>query len=431
MREFFAKDMLIAVSAVNKETVLNTEQTLDTGMLCDLASIPILDRRLEDDSEQATGKEEVDTLYDLGGLSKIHMAFPMCQAQHMGFIGTYGLGSRTSAPAGTGGYKHTIIPIAGDLEAARSNPSFTMAARLGKHLQKQRFAGNVIDSFNLSMEKDSWVKLDAEIPGTGKSSTNAYKETKTAAYNVGSLTLAANGVAGTTPQERLDNVHHIRVQVPTTLEWVDVVYSVVSDATPAVITITPPGGVATSTIYEIIYNIAESGTYAWCSFPSRVVEPPLRVSDFAINIGGKWDGSALAGGHAMAAEVNSFKWTFNNRMKVEFTPGGGTYMYANRAIREGRVQTITFDRQFKDLIFSQRFSDLETFVFYAKAEGPEYDTGHKYTIELVFPKVGIRTRTPKRDGTRLAEESEFIVMQDDTYGSVILYIKNKVATYGA
>lgn len=430
MRSDFGTDILIAVSANSKETAINTEQTLDTGMLCDIPSIPDLEARRENNADEAHGKEEPDLLYDLGGLSKMKMRFPRCQAQHMALLGSYGLGSSSSVAGGATGWRRTILPIAGDLDAARSNPSLTLATRLGKELQKIRYASMFVTSFDLTMEKDAWVVLEADLNGTGKKSTNLKKETVNAAYNAAILTLAANGVAGTTAQERLDNVHYIRVKVPVTNEWVDVAYSAVSAAEPAVITITPPGGVATLTDYEIIYNIKEAGIYAWCSFPSRVDEYPLRVSDFSVKIGGKWDGAALAGGHTLQADINSFKWSCKCGPTPDFTPGGGTYLYANRALRNPRTQTITLNRRFQDAILAQRFYDIEYFTFYAKAEGAEYEAGHKYTIEVLFPRVSVKGRPVSiGDKNRLVEAVEFDVYQDDTYGSVILWTKNKVQNY--
>src|SRR4030042_1168930 len=137
MRSHFVKDDLIAVSAITKETALNTEQTLDTGMLCDLESIPHWDPRRENNADEATGKEDPDAIYDLGGLSSMDMNFTRMQAQHMGFIGAYALGVRSTVAAGATGYRHTITPITGDLDSVRSNPSFTLAGRYGKHLEKR------------------------------------------------------------------------------------------------------------------------------------------------------------------------------------------------------------------------------------------------------------------------------------------------------
>jgi len=428
MRSQFVKNDLVAISANNKETALNTEQTLDTGILADLESIAIWDRRLEDNSDEATGKEEPDALYDLGGLSTADLSFSKMQAQHMAIVGAFGLGVRSTVAAGSTGYRHTITPITGDLDALRSNPCFTLGMRYGKWLEKRRFASMFIDSFTLSLKKDSFASMKASIKGTGKNSTTLLKDSITAAWNATTLTLTA-AASGSTAQERLDNCHYIRALDPVNGQWVDVVFSAVSGATPAIVTITAPGGAATSTTYEIIYNQAETGVYAWGAFPSRVSEPPLRCSDFLVNMGGKWDGTVLTGGHPMSADINSIDWTLNNGITPAFTPGGGTYSYANQALRDGRTQTIALDRQFKEFIVGQRFYDLSTFVLYAKAEGPEYEAGHKYTVEIVFPKVCILRDPYGRTGNRLTEKAEFKILEDDVYGSVVLYIKNKVATY--
>jgi hypothetical protein len=346
----------------------------------------------------------------------------------MALIGSYGLGVSSSVAAGTLGWRRTISPIAGDLDAARSNPSLTLAARLGKHLEKRRFASMFVGGFNLSMERDSWVVLEADLNGTGKNSTNLKKDTITAAWNAASLALTA-AIAGSTAQERLDNCHYVRALDPVGGQWVDVVVTVASDAIPCILTITPPGGTATSTTYEVIFNQAETGGNSWCSFPNRVEEYPLRVSDFLVKMGAKWDGSTLTGGHQMAAEINSLKWNFNQNLTPDFTPGGGTYSYANRALRKPRAQTVSLDRRFLDFIIGQRFTDIEYFSLYGKAEGAEYEAGHKYTIEVLFPRVSVKGRPIAVADSRLVERAEFDVFQDDTYGSAILWTKNKVQNY--
>ncbi len=429
MRSEFATDILIAVSANLKETAINTYQTLDTGMLCDLASIPLIEARRENNADEAHGKEEPDLLYDLGGLTKMRMRFPRCQAQHMAFVGSYGLGVSSSVAAGGTGWRRTISPITGDLDAARSNPSFTMAGRLGKHLEKRRFASNFITGFDLTMDRDSWVVLEADVNGTGRNETTSLKDSIAAAFNTTSLTLT-KAIAGSTAQERLDNCHYVRVLDPTGGQWIDVVVTAASAATPCILTIVAPGGVATSTTYEIIYNQAETGGFAWGSFPNRIEEYPLRVSDFLVKIGAKWDGSALTGGHTMQAEINSLKWNCRCGPVPDFTSGGGTYSYANRALREPRSQTVTLDRRFLDMILAQRFSDIEYFSLYGIAEGAEYESSHKYTIEVLWPRVSVKGRpVTVGDKQRLVEAAEFDVFQDDTYGSAILWTKNKVQNY--
>jgi len=433
MRSHFATHNQFAISANTRESAINVEQTLDTMFKVDLSVVPKYDRRRETDGDEATGYEEITALYDLGALASLPLVISKCQPQHVACFGAYALGAISTAAAGTTGYKHTITPIAGDLDSARSNPSFTWAMRLGKHLLKQRFASGFVSPFSLSFERDKWLKLDAGIPSTGKRTTNMTEETVNAAYNATSLTLAANGVAGANAQERLDNVHAIRVQVPSTSEWVDVVYSAVSAASGAVITIVAPGGAATLVDYKILYNIAETSGYAWCDFSGLdvIAESPLRVSDFLVKLGGKWSGSAILGGRTIDADINSMKWTLDNKNTPEYTIGAGSGDYANRALRAGREQKVEFDRKFKDYIIANYADTMETFALYAIAEGAEYESGHKYTVELILPKVAVMAADPSLGEKRLDEKADIMIMEDATYGSAILNVKNKVAAYAA
>jgi hypothetical protein len=433
MRSNFATHNLLAVSALLRETAINTEQTLDSLLKVDLASILKYARRTESDEDEATGYEEGTMLYDLGALGSLPFVQSKAKPHDVALIGGFGLGAVSTAVAGTG-YKHTITPIPGDLDDSRSVPSMTAAMRMGKQLLTHRLASLFVNNFSLSFERDSWLKVEADMPSTGKRSTNIYEETVNAAYNADHLDLAANEIDGATAAERLNNVHAVKVQVPATSQWVDVVCTAASDADPAILTITPPGVAATLCDYKILYNIkAEAPSYAWADFSALnfVSESPLRVSDFLVKIGGKWDGTTLLGGHTVQADINSLKWSFNNNLKVEFTPGAGSGAYANRALRDGRTQTLSFDRKFADYIMGN-YADLrEYFVFYAIAEGAVYDTPHKYTVELILPRVAVMSCDPKLDGKRLSEPVEIKVLEDPTYGSAILNVKNKQATYAA
>jgi hypothetical protein len=387
MRNYLANYDQLVVSANLKETALNTEQDLDTSMLVAMATILGLDPRRESNADELTGKEEPDSVYDLGSLTGGDMNFDKAQAQHFGFGYSFALGVSTPAEWGEG-FQHVITPAEG-----LTLPSFTAAMRIGKTIFKRRFAGMHVDQLTATFAKDSWAKLALALKGTGKNSSNIAKETVEAAYNATSLTLATSGVQGLTAAERLDNVHHIRVKVPTTEEWVDVVFTAVSDATPAVITIVAPGGVATATDYEIIYSPT---AVAWETFPQRVSEPPLRVTDLIVNLGGKWDGTDLLGGHVLAEEIESIEHVLNNQLLVEFRVGG-TGSYANYAVRQGRMQTIRLNRQARDYILQQKMTDNEYFVVYMKATGAEFEAAvveppepaHNYFVEVVFPRCNV------------------------------------------
>ena len=78
------------------------------------------------------------------------------------------------------------------------------------------------------------------------------EETLIAQKNVTSLTLSANAVKGSTAAERLANVKRILVELSTGV-WTAVVYSAVSSATPAVITITAPAETSGAVNYKILY----------------------------------------------------------------------------------------------------------------------------------------------------------------------------------
>ncbi|HQP30842.1 MAG TPA: hypothetical protein PLB81_05900 [Deltaproteobacteria bacterium] len=425
MRNNLAHHNLFAVSANNMETAINTEQTLDTTMLIGIDDILNTDPRRSTNAGRATGREEPDTIYDLGKLSQVPLNYDMAQAQHFAFVLAYGLGQVSTAAAGTG-YEHTITPIAGDLDAARSNPSFTGAFRYAYNVFKRRVASLFIDSFEALFEADNWVKLSAQAKGTGKIEANYTEETISAAGNATSLTLAANSVQGATAQERLDSVHRIRVELASGV-WTDVAFSAVSSATPAVITITSPGGTATPVSYKVLYIPTETG---WMTFPARAAETPLRVSEMTLNIGGTWNGSTFSGGRTITSELQTLKWSFNNNMAIKFVPGAGG-AYASVARRGGRSQSITLDREFYEATIQRYIDANETVGVHILAQGELYDSTNHYQADILFPSVGaMKAPISAKDG-RLSESAELQVLEHATYGSVIAKVKNLVATYAA
>lgn len=425
MRNFRATQNLLAVSAAARETAINTEQTLDLSLLVDQGDILDLDRRRETNQDEMTGKEEPDTVYDRGNKSTGKLTFNKAQPQHFAFIMGYGLGAVATAAAGSLGKQHTCTPIDADLDGSRSNPSFTAAMRYGDQVAKRRFASMFIDSFTASFAKDDWCKINAVLKGTGKVTSNVTHETLAALDNVTSLTLAANGVQGSTAALRLDNVQAIKALYGGV--WVDVAYSAVSSATPAVITITSVGGAGASISYKILYIPTEP---AWATFPSRVAETPLRVAQCTFNMGGAWGGSAFTGGRAMSAEVGSIEWTCNNGLEIDFVMGA-TDAYAGRCFRPQRTQTLKVNREFRDFIQQQRIDDNDTFGVYLLARGALYEAGHYYQVELIWPKCAILNAPISVDGKKLAEAGDLIVLQDDTYGSVIAKVKNLQTAYAA
>ncbi len=427
IRNFLASHNLLAVSAQQQEVAMNTEQELDTTLLVDLNTVLNYQSLKFPNREELTGKEEADRLHDLGGKVGGTLSFSRAQPQHFAFLLAYALGAVETTSVGAGGYRHRILPRSGEVDAARSNPSFTAAMRFGRQVLKRRFASCFIDQVRVEFSKDGWAKIFGGVKGSGKVSDNSQVEEVTAAYNAASLTLAANGVEGETAAERFSNVQALKVLNPGTQAWDEVSYTAVSGAVPGVITMAPPGGTGVLTTYRVYYLPRESG---WMDLPPRVEEPPLKVSQVEVYLGGRWDGTTFLGGHPLVAELRRLTWTLKNYLTPESTPGGGV-SYANRAFRAGREQKLEFDRDFRDFLLARHLKDNDTLAVYLKAVGPEFETGLPYQVELVFPRVAVLTAPVRVAQRRLAEEVEFAVLEDDDFGSVIVYVQNQVSSYAA
>ena len=387
-RNFMATHNQIAVSANSRETAINTVQTMDTTLLAALTDTINLERRRETNEGEATGYEEPDLVYDLGNKAMGPLNFPKAQPQHFAFILAYALGSCHSSVIGSA-YEHEMLPIAGDLDTARSNPSFTAAQRFGKTVLKRRFASLFINSFSATFPKDDWVKIAADLKGTGLVADNLTNESVTANDNVTSLTLSANAVEGSTAAERLANVQRIRAYYNSA--WRDVTYSAVSSATPAVITITSVGGAGASITYEVDYIATEAG---WMSFPARVTETPLRVAEMTLKLGGAYIDYITNG--SMEADSN---WAdvgtpaTNEQSATQFHGGSYSRKFTPDAANEG-IQ-----------------GDVFTTV-----------TGSNYLVSLwVYPDDGTTVSVTVRNGAGSADifDQSFTGLTQDAWNKIV------------
>ena len=75
--------------------------------------------------------------------------------------------------------------------------------------------------------------------------------------------------------------------------------------------------------------------------------------------------------------------------------------------------------------------DNDTFGVYLLAQGALFETGQNYQVELIFPKCSILNAPISNDDQKLAEAGDLIVLQDDTYGSVVATVKNLQTAYAA
>ena len=426
MRSWKALHNLIAVSANNAETAINTEQTLDTALLVAESNLITLEKKIETNENELNGMEEPDALYDLGSLSSASLEFAKAQPQHFGFLLAYGLGDITTSAAGSG-YQHVITPLDGEVDLSRSLPSFTAAQRLGKTVSKHLFASMFVDSISAKFPRDGFVSLNGSLKGTGKHTTNVVEESLTAKDDATTITLAANGVEGADDATRLQNIHRIRAELASGV-WTEVDFSAASAATPSVITITAPGSGTVDVTYKVLYIAAESG---WMTFPSMIQETPLRVTDVSFHLGGKYTvAGGFLGGRQLACEINDIEYSLQNSMQTEMCLGGSG-AYADRGFRDGRVQTLKVGREYRDYIFQQTLNDNEILSAQIVAEGAEFDTGHKFTVALYFPKIAMLSSPWSVNGKKLAEAGDFRVFEDASEGSIRCVVKNQVATYAA
>ena len=266
------------------------------------------------------------------------------------------------------------------------------------------------------------------MKGSGKVVDNTQVEEVAAADNATSLTLAANGVAGETPAERLSNVQAVQVLNPATQAWEEVAYQAVSAAVPGVIDITCAGrkrgadhlpGLLSARRERLDEPAGPGGGAPPEGEP--VGSDPGRAAGTA---------PAFSGGYPLTTELRGVTWTMKNNLTPESTPGAGGN-YANRAFRTGREQSLKFDRDFRDFLLAQNLKDNDTLGICLKATGPEFEPGVNYQVELVFPRVSVLATTVKVYQRRLGEEVEFAVLEDDTYGSVVAYVQNQVSSYAA
>jgi len=159
MRSFRAQNNALAVSANTAETAVNVAQDPDMSLQVAVSDTIGLERRREDNVDELTGREEASTVYDLGQTATGNLTFNKAQPNHFGFVMAYGLGAITTAPAGTG-YKHTITPIAEDMDLSRSNPTFSLAMKYGETVLKRLFSSMAVDQITATFARDEWGGSD-------------------------------------------------------------------------------------------------------------------------------------------------------------------------------------------------------------------------------------------------------------------------------
>jgi len=427
MRNLRATHNKIAVSANNRETAINTSRDTDTIILSNLSDIINLEPRKEDNADQRLGKEEADQIYNLGNTASLTLNFDRAQPQHFAFGLGYALGNVSTVQESTS-YIHTITPINGEIDYQRSNPSFSALMQYGDTIFSRLFSSFFVDSATASFSQDEWCKLKLDIKGTGNFEDDM-NEILIEAEDSSLIRIDSPPYAVGDSGNVFDSIHRIQARLLTEDRWHEVIFHTASKAGgKTIINIDAPNitvpGLGTLIQYKILYR-AES-SFVW---PENIVhESPLRVSDVNVILGGRWDGTNFYGGIPLNSDLNSLEYTINNNLKFDFgfnAPGG----YANRVFREGRDQTISFDRDFKDYILQQSCFNNDYFGLKIKATGAEIDSNNNYHVELIFPRLAILNAPISVENKIVAEKGDMKVLGSDDYPSVIVKVQNIVENY--
>lgn len=420
-RGFRSDDVEVVVSAALKETAINTAQTLDTKLRLDAGALPDIEPDIETNSGELKGAREVTQLYKKKDDLKFTMPFKRATPDAIGFMTAYAYGECTTTASGTG-FKNTMSFISGE-----EMTTFTMAVRYAG-VMKRLYHSNSVSKYSISAEIGGYINATADIVATGKYTNNYVEEAVTAAYNATSLTLDANAVEGATAADRLLSIHNVRVLVPTTAEWKQVVCTAASAATPSILTIVAPGGVVTSTTYKVLYRNDESGA-DWRTFPNYFATEDaadaLRCTSIAFKIGGKWDGDSYEGGYALNCRVTKLNFELDNKAEVDACMTGTNVLYGNRISRGSEMMhKMTASLEFESVLEKSKFENMEEFAVSVEATGNEYATGENCKVVWIFPKCAYLKNKLGSDKKKLKQDVEIQVMQHDTYGSVIHYVIN-------
>ncbi len=175
------------------------------------------------------------------------------------------------------------------------------------------------------------------------------------------------------------------------------------------------------------------------SKPTVIGESYLRYGDVNFNRGGSLSGSVAGGDLAVVGSPTSFKadllsfdWTMDNQVKT-FYEMGDSSGYVTRAERGDRFQqTLNATLEMQDDSHKSGLVNGTEYVFHIPVTGAVIAGGSgsfNYSCDLIFPKVVYKEAKKDRDGEVLTVNAEFQVLEDTTYGSVIVKVINEQTGY--
>ncbi len=173
--------------------------------------------------------------------------------------------------------------------------------------------------------------------------------------------------------------------------------------------------------------------------PPVVAESYLRYGDVEFTRGGALSGSVAAGDLAVGGspvsfkgDLKSFAWTLNNQAVPVYEMGDNSG-HVSRAERGDRfTHDLTAQFEMQDDTHKTGLINGTQYVLNIPLVGGVISGGSgafNFSIDLIFPKVVYRQAKKARDGQEVIVNAEFQVLEDATYGSVIVKVINEQTGY--
>lgn len=174
------------------------------------------------------------------------------------------------------------------------------------------------------------------------------------------------------------------------------------------------------------------------SRPALVAESYLRYGDANLTLGGTLSGTvaagslALAGGTSFKVDLKSFEYSVESSANPIYEIGDNSG-YVTRVERGDRWKhSLGAVLEMQDDAHKTSLLNGTAYVLNIPIIGSVIAGGSgtlNYTVNLLFPKVVYREAKKGVDGRVVKVDAKFEVLEDATYGSVIIEVVNKVAGY--
>ncbi|PIQ96542.1 MAG: hypothetical protein COV67_09020 [Nitrospinae bacterium CG11_big_fil_rev_8_21_14_0_20_56_8] len=173
--------------------------------------------------------------------------------------------------------------------------------------------------------------------------------------------------------------------------------------------------------------------------PAQVAESYLRYGDIDFSRGGSLSGSVAGGNLALGGSPASFKGALksfeyavnaNPQTLYEMGDGSGFVTRVERGDRWTHALKAVFEMA--DDTHKTGLTAGTEYVLHIPVTGGVISGGSgnlNYAVELIFPKVVYREAAKDRDGHVVTVNADFQVLEDPTYGSVIVKVLNKQSEY--